>query len=97
MQTQSASIEELKQQLTQQQSEAARQVKEVIEKWKYRGVVRGSQKRESQRQADAYEQQIQALRSHLEQVTNREQQRLSAIRNRVDVGSWCDEDGLCTE
>jgi len=34
MQTQSASIEELKQQLTQQQSEAARQVKEVIEKWK---------------------------------------------------------------
>lgn len=94
---QNTSIGELKQQLAQQQNEAARQMKEVIEKWKWRGIVRGSQKRESQRQADAYEQQIKALRNHLEQVTNREQQRLSAIKNRVDVWSWFDEDGICTE
>ena len=44
-----------------------------------------SQKRENQRQSAAYEQQINALRSHLDQVSSREQQRISAIRNRVHL------------
>ena len=42
-----------------------------------------SQKRESQRQSAAYEQQIKALRSHLDQVSSRERQRITAIRSRV--------------
>ncbi|KNB42574.1 hypothetical protein JH06_3901 [Blastocystis sp. subtype 4] len=80
IQVQNSSIEELRQHLNQSQADASHRLQECCHK-----EMMCSQKRENQRQSAAYEQQIKALRSHLDQVSSREQQRISAIRNRVHL------------
>ena len=87
---QTNNISALREQLSREKEDAQRQIREIIAKYDefaafciWLHPLTLSQRKESERQAAAYEKQRVALQQRVDEINKREQERVTAIRNQV--------------